>query len=54
MKAHEYQAKQLLAEYGVPVPRGGVAKTPGEARSVAAGLGGKVVVKAQVHAGGRG
>ncbi len=54
MKAHEYQAKQLMAEYGVPVPKGGVAKTPAEAKKAAADLGGKVVVKAQVHAGGRG
>jgi succinyl-CoA synthetase beta subunit len=54
MKAHEYQAKQLLAEYGVPVPRGSVAKTPAEAKKIASDLGGKVVVKAQVHAGGRG
>ena len=54
MKVHEYQAKELLAEYGVPVPRGAVAATPAEARKIAAGLGGKVVVKAQVHAGGRG
>jgi succinyl-CoA synthetase beta subunit len=54
MKAHEYQAKQLLADFGVPVPRGGVARTPAEARKIAAELGGKVVVKAQVHAGGRG
>ena len=54
MKAHEYQAKQLMAEFGVPVPRGAVAKTPAEAKKIAADLGGKVVVKAQVHAGGRG
>jgi len=54
MKVHEYQAKELLAEYGVPVPRGRVATTAAEARLIAAGLGGKVVVKAQVHAGGRG
>jgi len=54
MKAHEYQAKQLMAEFGVPVPRGSVAKTPAEARKIASALGGKVVVKAQVHAGGRG
>jgi succinyl-CoA synthetase beta subunit len=54
MKAHEYQAKQLMAEYGVPVPKGGAAKTPPEAKKVAADLGGRVVVKAQVHAGGRG
>jgi succinyl-CoA synthetase beta subunit len=54
MKIHEYQAKALLAEFGVPVPRGGVAATPGEARAVAEGLGGRAVVKAQIHAGGRG
>ncbi len=54
MKVHEYQAKQLLAQYGVPVPRGGVARTAPEAGRIAADLGGKVVVKAQVHAGGRG
>ena len=54
MKAHEYQAKELLAEYGVPIPVGGVAKTASEAREIAAGLKGQIVVKAQVHAGGRG
>jgi succinyl-CoA synthetase beta subunit len=54
LKAHEYQAKQLLVEYGVPVPRGEVASTPAEARQIAARLGVPVVVKAQVHAGGRG
>lgn len=54
MKVHEYQAKQLLAEFGIPVPRGGVARTAAEARRIAAGLAGKVVIKAQVHAGGRG
>ncbi len=54
MKAHEYQAKALLAEYGVPIPAGGVAKTALEAKEIAAGLKGKIVVKAQVHAGGRG
>src|SRR5579863_1806429 len=54
MKIHEYQAKQILAEFGVPVPRGRVASTPQEARSIADELGGKVVVKAQIHAGGRG
>lgn len=54
MKIHEYQAKQLLAEFGIPIPRGGVAKTATEAREIAAGLSGKAVVKAQVHAGGRG
>ncbi|HXH21524.1 MAG TPA: ADP-forming succinate--CoA ligase subunit beta [Dehalococcoidia bacterium] len=54
MKVHEYQAKELLASYGVPVPRGRVASTPAEAGQVAAELGVPVVVKAQVHAGGRG
>lgn len=54
MRVHEYQAKQLLAEFGIPVPRGGVARTTAEARRIAADLGGEVVVKAQVHAGGRG
>src|SRR2546428_7056106 len=54
MKIHEHQAKALLREFAVPVPRGDVATTPAEARAVAARLGGRVVVKAQVHAGGRG
>ena len=54
MKIHEYQAKAILREFGVPVPRGDVAATPAEARAVAERLGGSVVVKAQVHAGGRG
>ena len=54
MKIHEYQAKILLREFGVPVPDGDVADTPGKAREIAQRLGGSVVVKAQVHAGGRG
>ncbi len=54
MKIHEYQAKKLLATAGVPVPRGGAAFTVAEARAVAERLGGRVVVKAQIHAGGRG
>jgi succinyl-CoA synthetase beta subunit len=54
MKIHEYQAKALLREFAVPVPPGDVARTPAEAKAVAARLGGRVVVKAQVHAGGRG
>ena len=54
MKIHEYQAKGILAKYGVPVPKGGVAATPAEARDIASRLGGKVVIKAQVYAGGRG
>jgi succinyl-CoA synthetase beta subunit len=55
MKIHEYQAKTILARYGVPVPRGEVAFTPGEAGEAARRIGGAiVVVKAQIHAGGRG
>jgi len=55
VKIHEYQAKAILARYGVPVPRGEVAFTPGEAGEIAGQLGGgTVVVKAQIHAGGRG
>ncbi len=55
MNIHEYQAKGLLAKYGVAVPKGGVAYTPDEAKGRAAELGGAVwVVKAQIHAGGRG
>ena len=54
MKIHEYQAKEILGKGGVAVPEGGVATTSGEARAVATRLGRKVVVKAQVHAGGRG
>ncbi|MDP8980756.1 MAG: ADP-forming succinate--CoA ligase subunit beta [Acidobacteriota bacterium] len=54
MKIHEYQAKALLAKYGVPVPRGEVAYTPEEAEAAAKKIGGSVVVKAQIHAGGRG
>jgi succinyl-CoA synthetase beta subunit len=54
VKIHEYQGKAILREYGVAVPLGEVADTPDQARAIAARLGGKVVVKAQVHAGGRG
>src|SRR5271167_3981156 len=55
MKIHEYQAKQILARYGVAVPRGEVVSRAEEARGVAERLGGgTVVVKAQIHAGGRG
>ncbi len=54
MKIHEYQAKAILAGYNVPVPRGEVAFTAGEAGQIARRLGGTVVVKAQIHAGGRG
>jgi succinyl-CoA synthetase beta subunit len=51
---HEFQAKRLFAEHGIPIPRGEVAYTPESARSIAAELGGKVVVKSQVLTGGRG
>ena len=55
MKIHEYQGKEILRKYGVPLPKGGVVFTPEEARHTAVALGGKtVVVKAQIHAGGRG
>jgi succinyl-CoA synthetase beta subunit len=55
MNIHEYQAKTVLAKYGVSVPKGGVAYTPAEGEQVAQNLGGKLwVVKAQIHAGGRG
>src|SRR5436190_21935146 len=55
MKIHEYQGKALLKEYGVPVPRGIVARTSDEAEAAARELGTDVVVvKAQIHAGGRG
>jgi len=55
MNIHEYQAKQLLAKYGVAVPKGGVAYTADEAAKAAEDLGGSVwVVKSQIHAGGRG
>jgi succinyl-CoA synthetase beta subunit len=55
LKIHEYQAKSVLKEFGVPVPSGGVAASADEAQAIAAGLGTpKVVVKSQIHAGGRG
>src|SRR5687768_17988065 len=54
MKVHEYQAKEILRRYGVPTPRGVVVDNPEEARRAATELGGRVVVKAQIHAGGRG
>jgi succinyl-CoA synthetase beta subunit len=54
VKLHEYQSKQLFAKFGIPIPRGGTAKTPAEARQVAEELGGRVVVKSQVLVGGRG
>jgi succinyl-CoA synthetase beta subunit len=54
MKVHEYQAKAIFARRGIPIPKGGVASTPEEAAEIAENLGGQAVVKAQVHAGGRG
>ena len=54
MKIHEYQAKEILRQAGVPTPRGDVAYTPDEAKEAAEKLGGRVVVKAQIQAGGRG
>jgi succinyl-CoA synthetase beta subunit len=54
MKIHEYQAKQILSKFGVAIPRGEVAFTPEEAKAVAEKIGPKVVLKAQIHAGGRG
>ena len=54
MKIHEYQAKEILRQHNVPVPRGKVAFSADEARAAAEELGGRVVVKAQIHAGGRG
>jgi len=54
MKIHEYQAKQILAKYGVQIPRGEVAETPDRAAEIAQRIGPRVVLKAQIHAGGRG
>jgi len=51
---HEYQARDILRKHGIPVPEGAVAASPAEVRAIAQRLGGTVVVKAQVHAGGRG
>jgi succinyl-CoA synthetase beta subunit len=54
VKIHEFQAKKVLSQFGVPIPRGEIASNPYEAYEIAARLGGTVVVKAQIHAGGRG
>ncbi len=54
MKIHEFQAKKILSKFGVPIPKGEVAETPDQAREIADKIGPRVVVKAQVHAGGRG
>ncbi len=54
MNLHEYQARELLERYGIPFPSGAVATTPDEVRAIAQRFAGPVVIKAQVHAGGRG
>jgi succinyl-CoA synthetase beta subunit len=54
LKIHEFQAKEILRRYGVATPRGRVATEPSEARAIAEEVGGRAVVKAQIHAGGRG
>ncbi len=54
MKIHEYQAKDILARYGIPIQPGRVAFTPEEAEEIAREIGGPVVIKAQVYVGGRG
>src|SRR4029079_641892 len=54
MKVHEYQAKSILAHFGVAVPRGEVTDSPAEAREIARRLGGRAVVKAQIHTRGPG
>lgn len=54
MKVHEYQAKVLFDQYGIPLPRGKVASSPAAAKEISAEIGGKVMIKAQVYAGGRG
>ena len=54
MDIHEYQAKELLSKFGVPIPRGGLAYSPEQATYRASELGGTVVVKAQIHSGARG
>lgn len=54
MNIHEYQAKEILRRFGIPVPRGRVASTAQEAKTIAREMGGRCVIKAQIHAGGRG
>jgi len=54
VKIHEFQAKKIFSDYGIPVPEGAVAAAPDEVKALAEKLGGTVVVKAQIHAGGRG
>jgi succinyl-CoA synthetase beta subunit len=54
MKLHEYQSKLIFSKYRIPIPKGQVAGTASEAKHIAEELGGRVVIKAQVHVGGRG
>ena len=54
MNIHEFQAKEVFSRYGIPVPKGIAATTPDEAKTATQALGGQSVVKAQIHAGGRG
>ena len=54
MNLHEYQARDILRKHGIPMPEGAVARAPAEVKAIAQHLGGTVVIKAQVHAGGRG
>src|SRR5213593_4109585 len=54
VKIHEYQAKQILKRFGIDVPKGDVAFSPKEAQTITSRLGGRSVIKAQIHAGGRG
>lgn len=54
MKIHEYQAKEVFSKYGIPIPKGRVATTPDEVKTIAQEIGGVVAVKSQVHVGGRG
>jgi len=54
VKIHEYQAKQILSQYGVQIPRGEVAETPAKVREISEKIGPRIVLKAQIHAGGRG
>ena len=54
MRLHEYQAKQIFAKYGIPIPKGRIAGTSSEVRQVSEELGGNVIVKSQVLVGGRG
>ena len=54
MKLHEYQAKKILSKYGIPIPKGKLATTPSQAATATFDIGEPVIIKAQVHAGGRG